>query len=364
MARIILAAVEERVERDQPGDQMRGLRGAADFVGEVLADALEDALFVTAGSLLEAIGADGVKDDAAGAESTYKGAGDLLLIKADDWADASEEPDLIIALGAESPETVEADAGFNRWLDRCRPGAEPDLNDLAEAAVVALAQMWPQFTRATTMETTQWWLGPDPAADQAPGGPEYRWDAIARLLLVAIDDEHSSDSPGSEAADFEGRARALLDGCNREALLEVAADALFGTAQWVELDHEDVVGRCAAMDAAYPRAGELWKAVEADLALAGGWYDELEASYEPEPLSNVCRAPALERWLGGDRRNDAGTVDYVAAALAAFADDGINWIIGNWTDDETLDRWAQPRPVGPRPRQWPPAANSPSPRTP
>ncbi len=58
------------------------------------------------------------------------------------------------------------------------------------------------------------------------------------------------------------------------------------------------------MNAVFPRAGDLWKAVEADLAVAGGWYEDLQACAEPEPLGDVKQAPALLRWLGDRRWND------------------------------------------------------------
>lgn len=359
MAEIILAAVEERTEHGRPGDRMAALHAAGDWVGDVLADALEDALLLTAGAVLTDVGPDAVTRDATAAESTYPGAGTLILIKAADWADASEDPASIAALGLETAATVAADAGFNRWLDRCRPGREPDIRDLCEAGAVALAQMWPRQSRYTTTEITRWWLGPDPHADQAPGGPEVAWEAIARLLLAAIAACSGPGEPAPPSTALRKRAADLLADCSREPLLEVVQDALFATAHWVEIDPEDITDVAAAMNAVFPRAGELWKAAEADLALAGGWYEDLQQSGQPEPLSDVKQAPAITRWMGEKRWDDEGTIEYVAAALAAFTHDEIDGSLAMKTDDDMLDLWATGSAaarIGPRPHQWPPAA--------
>ncbi|MFD0807806.1 hypothetical protein ACFQ0K_17065 [Nocardioides caeni] len=359
MARIILGAVEERVERGQPGDRMDGLLAATEWVGDVLMDALEDAVFTTAGGVLDALGAGAVREDAEAADASYADAGWLILIKAADWSDASNDRDSIVALGAETPEAVAADAGFNRWLDRCRPDQEPEIEDLAEAGVVALAQMWPHFTRATTDQTIRWWLGPDPNPNQAPGGPEIQWNPIARHLLAAIDVCRGSDGPDVAAIALQ-QADALLVSCSREAALEVVEDALWGTAAWAEVEFDEKADRVDAMDAVFPRAGELWKAVEADLALAGGWYEDLQGSCDIEPLSAVKEAPALMRWTGSDRWSDEGARSYIAAALVVFTDERIDWVVADRSDDEVLDLWADRYNsfrVGPQPRQWPPAVH-------
>lgn len=359
MAEIILAAVEERTEHGYPGDRMAALHAAGDWVGDALADALEDALLLTAGAVLTDAGPDGVTRDATTAENIYSGAGPLILIKAADWAEASEDPASIAALGLETAATVAADAGFNRWLDRCRPGREPDIKDLCEAGTVALAQMWPRLPRYTTTELTRWWLGPDPHADQPPGGPEVAWEVIARLLLAAIDAGSGPDGPAPQPTALRQRAADLLADCSREPLFEVVQDALFAAAQWVEIDPQNIMEVAAAVNGVFPRAGELWKAVEADLALAGGWYGELEQVSEPEPLSDVEQAPALTRWMGEKRRDDEGTIEYVAAALAAFTHNEIDGSLAMTTDDDMLDVWATGSAavrIGPRPHQWPPAA--------
>lgn len=155
------------------------------------------------------------------------------------------------------------------------------------------------------------------------------------------------------------QARELLSGCGREPLLEVVHDALFGTAQWVALDAEDITDVAVAMDTVFPRAGALWKAVEADLALVGDWYCELEQSGEPEPVAEVQLAPAFARWIGEDRWDDEGTIEYVGAALSAFANDRIDGALDTRTNDDMLELWASGSAlaqIGPRPRQWPPAA--------
>jgi hypothetical protein len=359
MADIILAAVEERAEQGHAGDRMAALHAAGDWVGDVLADALEDALLLTAGTVLTDAGPDAVTSDATTAESIYSGAGTLILIKAADWAEASEDPASIAALGLETAATVAADAGLNRWLDRCRPGREPDIKDLCEAGTVALAQMWPRLPRYTTTELTRWWLGPDPHADQAPGGPEVAWEVIARLLLAAIEAGPGPDGPAPEPTALRQRAADLLADCSREPLLEVVQDALFATAQWVEIVPADITEVAGAVNAVFPRAGDLWKAVEDDLALAGGWYEDLEQASEPAPLSDVEQAPALTRWMGEKRWDDEGTIEYVAAALAAFTHDEIDGSLAMTTDDDLFDVWATGSaavPIGPRPHQWPPTA--------
>jgi len=359
MAEIILAAVEERAENGRPRDQMAALHAAGDWVGDVLADTLEDALLVTAGAVLTDDGPEAVMSDATAAESTYPGAGMLILIKAADWADASEEPAAITALGLETPATVAADSGFNRWLDRCRSGHEPDIKDLCEAGTVALAQMWPRQSRYTTAEMTRWWLGPDPHADQAAGGPEVAWENIARLLLAALDLGPGPDGPAPSTTALRKRAVDLLAECSPEPLLEVVQDALFATAHWVEIDPEDITEVTTAMNAVFPRAGDLWKAVEADLALTGGWYEDLAQSGQPEPFSDVKQTPAITRWMGEKRWDDKGTIEYVAAALTAFTQDEIDGALAMKTDDDMVDLWASGSAtarVGPRPRQWPPAA--------
>lgn len=361
MAEIILAAVEERFEHGRPGDRMAGLNAAGEWVGDVLADAFEDALLVTAGGLLSDVGPDAVRSDASAAESAHSGAGSLILIKAADWADASDDPASIVALGFETPDSVAGDSGFNRWLDRCRPGRDPDILDMCEAGTVALVQMWPRQPRYTTTELTTWWLGPDPHADQAPGGPEVAWDAIARLLLAAIDAGAGPDGAAPPPTELRKQARELLSGCSREPLLEVVQDALFGTAQWVALDAEDIANVAVAMDTGFPRAGALWKAVEADLALVGDWYSDLEQSGDAEPVGKVELAPAFARWIGEDRWDDEGTIEYVAAALAAFANDRIDGALDTRTNDDMLELWASgspPAQIGPWPRQWPPAARN------
>ena len=359
MAQIILAAVEERAEHGHLGDRMAGLHAASDWVGDVLADVLEDALLLTAGAVLTDIGPDAVTTDATAAETTYPGAGKLILIKAADWADASEDPVSIAALGLETAATVAADAGFNRWLDRCRPGREPDIKDLCEAGTVALAQLWSRQSRYTTTEMTRWWLGSDAHADPAPGGPEVSWQAIARQLMAAIDLGADPDGAAPPATTLWKRADDLLADCSREPLLEVVQDALFATVHWVEVDPEEVTDMSATMNILFPRAGELWSAVEADLALAGGWYEDLEQACDPEPVIDVKQAPALTRWMGEKRWDDQGTIEFVAAALATFAHDEINGSLAMKTDDDVLDLWANGARVaglGPRPRQWPPAA--------
>lgn len=352
VALVVLAAAEERVERHLPGERMDALLAAGGWVGDVLADVLEDAVFVTAGSCLQSVGPDQIRRHAAAADSTYAGAGALILIKAADWADADDDRDLVLALGVESPETVAADSGFNRWLDRSRPNSQRDLTDLAEAAVVALAEMWPLLARATTYETIQWWLGPG-RHDHASGGPEVRWDSIARSLLAAID---AGPGPAPTPQDLRTRSRNLLADCSREALLEVVQDALFTTAQWAQIESEEMPLVAADMDAVFARTGALWKAVEADLAVAGGWYADL-VDCDPEPLDVVRARPALERWGGDARWTDDGAIEYGAAALAIFTNDRIDAALGNMTDNEIIDLWASgylPIQIGPQPRHWPP----------
>lgn len=356
MADLILAAVEERSERGRAGHQMVTLRNAGEWLGDVLADALEDALFMTAGQLLEQGDVATVKADATAAEKAFPGAGTLILIKAADWADASEDPATIAAIGLETPEAVAADSGINRWLDRYRPRREADIDDLCETGVVALTQMWPPQARYTTAELIRWWLGSDPDADHVPGGPEVAWHEIARLLLGAIDQGPGPDGPAAPPSRLRSLATGLFAECGREPLLEVVEDALFGTVQWVEMDSEDIADAAAAMNSRFPRAGDLWKAVEADVALTGGWLDDVEPA-DPGPLSDVAQAPALERWMGERRWKDEEAIEYVAAALAIFADDRVDVAIGSRTDGDLLNLWATgwPPQSGPRPRQWPPA---------
>lgn len=359
MAQIILAAVEERTEHGGPGDRMEELHAAGDWVGDILVDALEDALLLTAGSVLKSVGLDAVTSDATAAEDTYPGAGTLILIKAADWASASEDPASIKALGLETPEVVAADAGLNRWLDRYPPGRESDIKDLCEAGTVALAQMSPRLRPYTTTQLTRWWLGTDPHADEAPGGQKVAWEPIARLLLAADNLGPGPDGVTLSPTVLRERATDLFAACSREPLLEVVQDALFATVQWVEIDPGDIADVTAAMNAVFPRAGDLWKAVEADLAVAGGWYADLQECGEPEPLGDVKQAPALLRWLGDRRWNDEGTIEYVAAALAAFAHEDIAGSLAMKTDDDVIDLWVHGNltvQVGPRPRQWPPAA--------
>ncbi len=72
MAQIILAALEERTEHGAPGgDRMEELHAAGDWVGDILVDALEDALLLTAGSVLKSVGLDAVTSDATAADDTY-----------------------------------------------------------------------------------------------------------------------------------------------------------------------------------------------------------------------------------------------------------------------------------------------------
>ncbi len=357
MAQVILAAVEERVELGAAGRHIDGLRGAAEWAGGVLTDVLEDALFWTVGSALDYRGPEKIRSDAAAAEAIYSGAGALLLLEAADWAEAGGDLPLISALGVETPEQVATGVGFRRWVDRCRPGEEPDLEDLAEAAVIALAQVLPGFARATTEEVTRAWLDPHPGERKAPGGAEVGWLAIAQRLMTAIDAGFGLRKPAPTADDFRRRATALLAECHREALLEVVQDALFGIAQWVELDIEDEAGIAATMDSVYPRAGSLWKAVETDLAFVGGWYSDLSMGYQPEPLSAVRQAPAIGRWLGESRWSNGGAIDYVAAALSICTHDAVGSAFDR-TNDETIELWACGSLASalhrPHPRHWPP----------
>ncbi|WP_028654946.1 hypothetical protein [Nocardioides sp. J54] len=336
MAHAVLAAVHERLETGGFGDRTAALLTAAEHHPAVLAEVLASALTVASSASTDAYGPDVLRDCAATADEAHPGAGELMLAVAE--ADA-------------------ADAAFTSWLTRSQAGSVRTLDDLARAGIVALAMVSRQFARATTDEVVAWWLGADPALEGEDPAGEQRWEPLASALLRAVTEQSGPHGHVPTPAALLTAARDLLVTSKPEALLQVVQDALFTTVQNEQIDPDDLGDVTRRLDDAFPRAGELWMAVEEDVALVRGWYDELVERCSPAPIEVARRMPALARWLG-DLGQEDGIAEYVAAAIAVFCVGPVESTLDDLPDGELLELWATgdgATEIVPRPRRWPPA---------